>query len=123
MEQITKALRELYDELHSLQDTMTANLRTIQARNNDIEQWYVNSDKKEVKVKEKHLWDEIQMIGMNSEAGRILLKKYPEVFEMEAKVLAKKKELEDYSLKELGFNPTAMNLVNLIDLINKIIKG
>lgn len=76
-------------------------------------------DKEE--VKEKWLWEEVRMQGLDCEGGKVLKKKYPDVFKV-----AKKREKKNNQLREqftivFGFDWTMMTPINVFKMIESIV--
>lgn len=93
------------------------NLKTVQDRfgHNDIQR--VNADGVTVTVKEKVLWQEVYELGLDSDAGKVLEKKYPEVFKYAHDHAKKAEEFNLFAIKNFGLNPAQMTISALVNLI------
>lgn len=75
---------------------------------------------KEIELSESALWQEVYY-NAPTDAREVLEKKYPEVFDISDKANAKTKEIVEYSVKELGFNPEQLTFSALIELVEGIV--
>lgn len=70
-------------------------------------------------VPENNLWYEVQNLGDNCEAGKLLREIYPKVFECADNYNRKVSEMNAYSLKELNIDPLKITFLDII----RIAKG
>lgn len=108
--------REKLDKLHELtkavndaKERASELLRIAQDRNNHVKH-KVKREGKEVELTEKVLWDEVFYLGTQCEAGAILEKTHPEVFDAYKKQDSTAHELRKYAITELGLDYTQLTL-------------
>jgi hypothetical protein len=70
-------------------------------------------------VPENNLWYEVQNLGDNCEAGKLLREIYPKVFESADNYNRKVSEMNAYALKELNIDPLKITFLDII----RIAKG
>jgi hypothetical protein len=118
-----KKLEKLHNEKKKLDELISDNLKTIKARFND-RQHKVIREGKEVMVKEKDLWEEIWHLGGDAsvEAGKIMRKKYPDLFILVDKGSTLGEEIGNFTLVHFGFDHKAMTLSNYISLSKQLIR-
>ena len=66
---------------------------------------------------EQVLWDEIRYAGVNGEAGKVMRAKYPKAFDLYDKQEEKSKEYEKFVIDNIGVDPLAMTLADVVQLI------
>lgn len=113
-------LDKIYDELDKLADKVSE--AELLARQNKDVSTTIERDGKQVEVKEADLWNEYRYLGDKSDAGKYLREKYTDLFQKIEEYEVKKDELVAYSKVELGVNPLAMTLRDIIKLIRAIDK-
>jgi hypothetical protein len=95
--------------VNDAKEMASENLKTVQDRFNHRKH-KLEREGKEIELTEKTLWDEVFYIGPSSQAGEILKKIHPQVFEMyETQDLAAQ-ELKKFAIVEMGMNFEALTL-------------
>ena len=74
-----------------------------------------------INLKEEILWEEVYQGGIKSQAGKILSKKYPEVFKSQNEVNNLVQAINLFTAKEFGFLFSQMSMDKLLDLMNAMI--
>jgi len=116
-------LKELYaltDKVNEAKEFASELVKTAQDRFNNKKHKLLR-DGKEIEITEKILWDEVYYIGPASQAGQILTKEHPEVFEAFKKQEEIADELKKYCITELGVDYTAMTLSGYIKLTEQML--
>lgn len=114
-QEILDELFKLYEQLNYYRELHSEQLKTVQ---DQFGQRHVKLTREgqEVVAKEKDLWDEVRLLGINTEAGELLKGKYPDVFESYEKYEQYVEEARMFVLKNMGFNFTQMSLGDYIKL-------
>lgn len=110
----------LFDDIESLSEKSSnalANAKINQNKN----RIKIKRDGKEVFVTEADLWEEIRYLGQNSEAGKILKERYPDVFNFAEEHDKKTIEIREYVLGVLGIDYRTMKLSDYIRLTLSLI--
>lgn len=107
-DKLTK-LHEISDAFGQQKELASELLRTAQDRykHREVE---VERDGKKVTLTEKVLWDEVFLMGPACQAGKILKKEHPEVFEAFQKQDVLGAELKQFCVTEFGVDFTAMTI-------------
>ena len=108
---------ELHAELERLVEIESENFKTVKDRFGDRLIKRVNSDGKDVEVKENVLWQEVYELGIDCDAGKALEAKHPQVFEAAREKEKKRIEFIAFSVKEFNINPAVMSPSSLLNLI------
>ena len=103
--------------------TMYERLETLRARYTEayITHKQQNGEREQDGKKEKLLWDELYYLGKDCPAGVILKGLYPEMFEMDEAIIRTQKDIQDMEVKEFGFKGNAMTLLDLVNLVKKVV--
>lgn len=111
-----KALRDTSDDLRAQKELASELLRTAQDRfgHQEVE---IERDGKTIALTEKVLWEEVFLMGTSCQAGTILKKAHPEVFEAFEDQDRKAGKLKEISVKELGVDYTQMTLSDYVALM------
>jgi len=116
-----KTLENIYERIETVKERLTYEyslaLENTKDRDFDIERKGVKST-----VTGATLWYEVQNLGQNCEASKILKPLYPLVFELAKEHDVLVKELEVFSNTELHINPTAITLLDIVRIVNSVIK-
>lgn len=115
-------LRKLYAELRELTEKSSDAIKAAKEYKNNIV-LIRRKGGKEVEVTEGALWEEVRYINSASEGYAVLKDKYPEAFALGEQQNAKAKELSEYSRKEIGLDPLAMRLIDIIDIVEAVIES
>lgn len=108
-------LRALTQKVADAKEHASELLRIAQDRHNDKVHTLVREGK-EIQLKEKTLWDEVFYLGTGSQAGKILAKEHPEVFEAYKAQDVAADELKKFCILELGVDYTHMTLSDYLHL-------
>jgi uncharacterized protein YaaN involved in tellurite resistance len=111
-----KKLEKELEELKSTASDLLAGAKTTKEAEHEIER-----DGEKITVTEKDLWEEVFRLGKNCQAGELLQKEYPQVFEAYEKQEAKAKEIDELFVKEFGFQFAKITPSRLIKFVEAII--
>jgi hypothetical protein len=114
-------LKNITNKIEEAKERSSELLRTAQDRYNHVTH-KLTREGKEVEIKEKTLWDEVFYLGTASQAGQILEKAHPEVFEAYKEQDRLAQDLKKYGITEMGFDPTQMTLANYLDMTESLFK-
>lgn len=118
MKQITPELivklENLYEELDAL--TIEASDAINLARENTEKPITITRNEKEIELTEGVLWDEIYSRALTN-ARETLVAIYPDAFAKSELAESKRKELNDFVVSEIGFNPDKMRVSDLLKLV------
>ena len=114
-QEILDELFKLYEQLNYYRELHSEQLKTVKDQFGD-RHVKLNREGQEVIVKEKALWDEVRILGINTQAGQILKEKYPDVFESFEKSEEYVEQVRMFVFKNMGFNFTQMTLGDYIQL-------
>ena len=114
-QEILDELFKLYEQLNYYRELHSEQLKTVKDQFGD-RHVKLNREGQEVIVKEKALWDEVRILGINTQAGQILKEKYPDVFESFEKSEEYVEQVRMFVFKNMGFNFTQMTLGDYISL-------
>ena len=114
--------KKLYTEFEELSYIFSENVKTAQDRNNE-NKFEIMRDGKKVKISEKLLWDELYKLGYgDNDATNLFLKvRYPEIYEMKEKELAKIKEIKEFEIKIFGFDHKHVSLPKFVKVVELLI--
>lgn len=116
-----KQLHELTDKVNHAKEVASEQLRTAQDRFKDRKHKF-ERDGKNIEVTEKVLWDEVFYLGPGSQAGRILVKEHPQVFEAYAQQETAAEALKKFCIVELGVDYTALSLSDYLKLTETLVE-
>ena len=119
---IINKLNELYEEFDAMARVFNESYLTAKVQETEVD--YTNEAGEAIKVSTKVLFDEFYYhpAGRDCSAGKRLMELYPELFALEDKIKAKRKEIEEYEVTQFGFKGQEMKLPNLIGLIDEIVQ-
>lgn len=113
--EILNKLHDFTQKIEEAKELASENLRTAQDRFNHVTH-KLTREGKEIELTEKVLWDEVFYIGPASQAGQILEKVHPEVFEAYRKQDQLAEDLKKYCITELGIDYTQMKLSDYLKM-------
>lgn len=119
--EILDGLEILTEALTKTQDALSEKVKNVKMYKGDVEH-QVTREGKTLQIKEKHLWDEVYYLGENSQAGQILRKKYPEIFELWDDERKISKDYNLYAKANINIDPGAMKISDFIKLIIGLIE-
>lgn len=108
-------LEELTKKFKDQKETASELLRVAQDRFGHIKH-KITRQGKEVELTEKILWEEVFYLNIDSEAGKILREKHPEVFEAYKIQDTMAIELQKFVLVNLGIDQTQMTISDYMKL-------
>lgn len=90
----------------------------------------VNGDKvveyerngKKVKATEKEAFEEIRIVGLDGEVGKVMTERYKDLFETAKERELKNTEMHNFVQKSFGFNLPNMTLGNYIKLTQAVVE-
>ncbi len=112
-------LKSLTKAVNDAKDYASELLRTAQDRFKQNTHKLMREGK-EITLTEKVLWDEVFYLGVASQAGEILTKVHPEVFDAYKKQDEAAAELKKFTITELGVDYTQMSLSDYLTLTESI---
>lgn len=118
---VVEGLQVLTDDLTKTQEQLSEMVKTVKSYKGDVEH-ELKREGKMVRIKERYLWDEVYYLGKDSQAGRVLAEKYPEIFELwdlEQKIAS------DYNIfvkSNLHIDANQMKMSDFIQLILGLIE-
>jgi hypothetical protein len=113
-------LNELTDELEVLEGEATEAINLAKV-NKDRKAKVERNDGSVQDVTEGMLWDELWTLGPNSEAGVALRKLYPEAFQKSEKHAEKAREINLFTLSELGISSSAIKIRDIVNLVEALV--
>ncbi|MCX6785935.1 MAG: hypothetical protein NTZ18_03745 [Candidatus Komeilibacteria bacterium] len=119
-EKITDIVR-MTKELEDLEYLASEGLRTVQDQHGQDEV-ELEREGRPIKLKEKILWDEVFVLGEDSDAGKTLKRKYKDVFDAFRKQGEKANELQAYIMRNFGIDYKKMKFSDYIKLIRGLIQ-
>lgn len=114
-------LKAYNDKIDSLKEIVSEQLKTAQDRHGG-EMQVINRNGVDVQVSEKILWDEVFYLGTNSDAGKVLEKVHPEIFQNYRDQTKVSAEMSAFCIEQLGFDFKAMTISNYIALTTSLIE-
>lgn len=113
-------LYKLQDELDELiEEESKAYKKATDNRDNKIT---IKRNGKKVEVKEGDLWDEVRALGLDSEAGKVLQKKYKKAFRVAIKRQKVSDRLNAFIEHEFGTSFATMTAGKLFQTIRELVK-
>lgn len=116
-----KQLHELTKKVNDAKELASELLRTAKDRYGDRLQKF-EREGKEIEVKENVLWDEVFYLGPVSQAGQILGKEHPEVFQAYADQETAAGNLKKFTVLELGVDYTALSLSDYLAMTEQLVE-
>lgn len=111
-----QALNSLYEEFDAIKADATDKINFAKShKEEEIE--ITRKDGKKQTLAEKLLWDEVRILGDQTEAYELLKGKYPEAFEASEKVSAKANEIDLFTLTHLNVHAERMTVRDILNLI------
>jgi hypothetical protein len=108
-------LHRLTEEVRTATDVASEQMRIVKDRFADKTHKLVREGK-EIELTEKVLWDEVFYLGVNCEAGKLLQKEHPEVFEAYKKQDETANTLKKFCVTELGVDYTKLTLSDYLKI-------
>ena len=115
-EQIKK-VNELYSDLGVINTQVSDMLKDIKDKHGENE-IALDRDGKVVKIKEKHLWQEVYY-GV-AETTKIMREKYPRLFKLYDDQQAKLSEIKAYVSQNFGIDFKEIRFVDIINIVEAI---
>ena len=111
-------LKDKEEELNKIKKELTEKVKA--AKKNKKTKHIIEREGREIEIEEQDLWEEFYRLeDLESQAGKILSEKYPEVFKNYKKHQKKLKELKDMYEEKIGdIGIDAPRFVKLVDGIN-----
>lgn len=117
-EQIKK-VNKLYADVAEIGEEISEMLKDIQDKHGENE-IALTRDGKIVKIKEKHLWQEVYYGAKQSQD--IMREKYPALFKLYDKQQILTKTLKEYVYSNFGIDFQKIRLVDVINIVEAIVK-
>jgi hypothetical protein len=111
-----QALNSLYEELDALKADATEKINLAKSHKED-EIEITRKDGKVQTLKESLIWDEVRILGEQTEGYELLKGKYPEAFESSEKVALKANEIDTFTIAQLGVHADRMTVRDILNLI------
>jgi hypothetical protein len=119
-DEILNKVRELSDEIEKKSQLASELMRVAKDRFGEtsisIERKIKGTDNKFVQAKQNDLWQEVFQLGKESQAGKVLREKHPQVFEAYDEVEKITKEFNILATMELGIQ--GYQRISLKDIVN-----
>jgi len=113
-------LFEISDRVEEQEELASEILRTVQDQCGHKKHKF-ERDGQEVELTENILWQEVWHLGKDCQAGKILQKEHPELFEAYEKQNKYAEELQTFAMVNFGMDYKKMTLANYVSLINSLI--
>ncbi len=114
-------INQLYGELDVLAELSSDAIKLAQT-NKDIRKLKVTRDTgKVVEITEAVAWEEIKYLGAKSEAYAIMKTTYPDVFEKADNHQKKVKEIDNFTLAELGIHFDKVTMRDIVNVVDKLV--
>lgn len=117
-EKIAK-LDQLYLELDILKEEASDAIKLAKL-NKEKESEITRKDGKKQTIKQQLLWDEVRVVGDQTEAYDFLRGLYPLAFEKSEAVSAKAHEVDDFCMVQFGIHADRMTVRDIIKLIKAL---
>lgn len=109
-------LHQLTADVQKYAEIASEQKKTATARTGDRKHKVKRPDGSMSTLTENIMWEEVYLLGENSESGKILTKRYPEVFEAFAKQQQNADELKKFCMLEFGIDYTRMTISDYLKL-------
>jgi hypothetical protein len=119
-------LEEFYKQINDSKATLDSEYSNAYEGSNERKQKIMRKiDGKDIEVEapEDKLWYEVQNLSVNCDAGLVLNKIYPKVFEAVETHEKAVAELNAYCIKEIGIDPLKLSLLDIIKIVDGILDG
>ncbi|MFA5050967.1 MAG: hypothetical protein WC499_02530 [Patescibacteria group bacterium] len=114
-------VNKLYDELDIVADALDIEIKNAKQTQGNLILIKRKQGGKEIEISEKLAWEEIRLLGAQSECYNALKGRYPAVFEKMDAHLAKIKEIDTYTQAEIGIRFNAMTVRDVINLVVAVV--
>lgn len=115
-----EALRKLYLEIDLLTDAVSEAIKEAKKFQGNT-MLVKRADGKEVEISEKTAWEEIRLLGINTECYEIMKAKYPKVFELGDQQRRKAKELNDFTMSAFGLVSDQVRLGDIFQVVEAMV--
>lgn len=106
----------MYLELDTLKEEASDAIKLAkQFKDEEVE--ITRKEGKTIKIKEALLWDEVRVLGDQTEGYEFLKGKYPKAFELSEAVSAKAHEIDTFTMVQFGIHADRITIRDLIKLI------
>lgn len=113
-------LNQIYAELDDISEKTSDALKNAKRFKNEMAM--VKKPEGVQMIKQGFLWEEVRIMGKGAgESYEALQAIYPEVFELSEKQAQKREELTVFCHTELGVDPVALRLRDILNLIDKML--
>jgi hypothetical protein len=120
--------RELLDNFHELSQKVkdldeiaSEGMRTVKDRFQHRTHKLIREGK-EIELTEKTLWDEVFYLGEDSQAGEILKKLHPQVFENYRLMNIAAENYKKFSIVEMGVDASRMNMSDQMKMVEAMVE-
>lgn len=116
-----KKLTELTANVNNRKELASELLRTAQDRQGgDLIK--LERDGKQIELKQKVMWEEVFYMGAACQAGKLLSKVHPEVFEAFKNQETSAAELKKFTIAELGMDYTQLTLSDYLKMTEELVE-
>lgn len=115
-----EALRKLYLEIDLLTDEVSEAIKTAKQGQGQLI-LIKRRDGKEQEIAEKLAWEEIRLLGQNTEAWEPMKARYPKVFELSEAQRLKAKELNDFTMSAFGLVADQVRLGDIFQVVEAFV--
>ena len=117
-----KTLENIFERIETTKDRLT-NEYSLALENTKDKDFHIERKGVKSTVAGNVLWYEVQNLGKDCEASKILKPIFPLVFELAEEHDLLVKELEIFSKTELYINPTALTLIDIVRIVKSVVKN
>lgn len=113
-------LRKLYLEIDVLTDAVSEAIKKAKLTQGN-KMLIKRKDGKEVEITEKTAWEEIRLLGAETECYAVMKSKYPKVFELADAQRRKGKELNDFTMTAFGLLSDQVRLGDIFKVVEAMV--
>src|SRR5690606_31154452 len=111
---------ELYDELDALQ-TEANDAINLAKQNEENVISVVRKNGETQNIKESDAWEEIWVLGNQTESYGVMAEKYPEAFEKSTLATEKANEVDTFTFAEIGIKSNKVTLRDILRLVEGVV--
>jgi hypothetical protein len=119
LSEIADNLDKMYFELDVLSDQLkdeSSFAKTLENKQNKIKIKRKGKEG-EIEITEGMAWEEIRILGENTEALQVMQNKYPKLFEISTAMAEKAKQIDNFTLEHFQISSTQVTMKDIIKLI------
>lgn len=112
---------QLLADLEAVKELHSEQIKTVQAQFGDNDISITRDDGKTIVTTEKALWDEVYYLGADSEAGKLMQEKYPDIFASAKKQNEIAGEYRKFIVDNFGVDYTAMTFGAYLKVLDMMV--